>query len=77
VSKALISNIAERSETATAIGFYTGLASIFSLLASSLAGLLWIVFGAKVLFLTSGIGVFCVVIYLNFVVPKNAGKERQ
>lgn len=77
VSKALISNIAERSETATAIGFYTGMASIFSLLASSLAGLLWIVFGAKVLFLTSGIGVFCVVIYLNFVVPKNAGKERQ
>jgi MFS family permease len=77
ISKALISNIAERSETATAIGFYTGMASIFSLLASSLAGLLWVIFGAQVLFLTSGIGVFCVVIYLNFVVPKNAGKERQ
>jgi MFS family permease len=77
ISKALISNIAERSETATAIGFYTGLASIFSLLASSLAGLLWVIFGATVLFLTSGIGVFCVAIYLNFVVPKNAGKETQ
>ena len=77
ISKALISNIAGRTETATAIGFYTGLSSIFSLLASSLAGLLWVFFGAKVLFLTSGIGVFCVAIYLNFVVPKNAGKERK
>jgi len=76
ISKALISNIAERSETATAIGFFTGLTSIFSLLASSLAGLLWVIFGARVLFLTSGIGVFCVVIYMTFVVPKNAGKER-
>jgi MFS family permease len=76
ISKALISNIANRSDTATAIGFYTGFASIFSLLASSLAGLLWVIFGAQVLFLTSGIGVFCVVIYMTFVVPKNAGKER-
>ena len=76
ISPALISNIADRSDTATAIGFYTGLASIFSLLASSLAGLLWVLFGAKVLFLTSGIGVFCVVIYMTFVVPNNAGKER-
>jgi len=69
VSKAWISNIADKSETATAIGFYTSFASIFSLLASTLAGLLWFVFGARVLFVTSGIGVFCIVIYLFLAVP--------
>jgi MFS family permease len=73
VSKALISNIAKKEETATAIGFYTGFASICSLLASSLAGLIWGLFGATVLFLGSGIGVFCIAIFLNFAVPKTAG----
>ena len=41
ISKALISNIAEKDKTATAIGFYTSFASIFTMLASSLAGLIW------------------------------------
>jgi MFS family permease len=76
ISKALISNIASRTETATAIGFYTSFASIFSLLASSLAGLTWAVFGAKILFLASGIGVFFVVIYMIFIVPTHAGRGK-
>lgn len=63
VSKALISNMALKSDTATAIGFFTGFASIFTLLASSLAGLLWYNFGPRTMFLVSGAGVAVVVIY--------------
>jgi len=73
VSKALISNISAKDDTATAIGFYTSLASICTLLASSLAGLLWFNFGPKVMFLVSGAGVFCVVIYFA-ILKHNEGK---
>jgi len=64
VSKALISNLASKSDTATAIGFYTSFASIFTLLSSSLSGLLWFSIGPRAMFMISGVGVFCVVIYL-------------
>jgi len=67
VSKALISNIAEKDKTATAIGFYTGFASIFTMLASSLAGIIWYSFGMKAMFVFSGIGMMCVVVYLALV----------
>ena len=67
VSKALISNIAEKDKTATAIGFYTSFASIFTMLASSLAGLIWYTLGMKTMFLISGAGVMAVVIYLVVV----------
>jgi len=64
VSKALISNIAEKDKTATAIGFYTSFASIFTMLASSLAGLIWYTLGMKVMFIMSGVGVLLVAVYL-------------
>jgi MFS family permease len=67
ISKALISNIAGKERVATAIGFYTGFASIFTLLASSLAGLIWYLAGMKAMFVISGTGVLLVVIYLIFV----------
>jgi len=67
VSKALISNIAEKDKTATAIGFYTSFASVFTMLASSLAGLIWYTLGMKTMFLVSGAGVMGVVIYLVVV----------
>jgi len=67
ISKALISNIAKKDKTATAIGFYTSFASIFTMLASSLAGLIWYTLGMKTMFLISGIGVMVVAIYLAVV----------
>ena len=67
ISKALISNMAEKGKTATAIGFYTSFASICALLASSLAGFIWFTFGMKAMFLISGVGVLLVVVYLIFV----------
>jgi MFS family permease len=67
ISKALLSNLAEKKETATAIGFYNSMASICTLISSSLAGILWYSVGPKAMFLISGIGVFLVVFYLIFV----------
>jgi hypothetical protein len=64
ISKALISNIAGKDKIATAIGFYTGFASIFSLIASSVAGLIWYLLGMKIMFIVSGAGVFIVAVYL-------------
>jgi len=70
ISKALISNIAAKEDTATAIGFYTSFASVFSLLASSLAGVLWLVLGMKVMFMISGAGVLLVAIYFLVISRK-------
>lgn len=67
ISKALLSNLAEQEHVATAIGFYNSLSSIFTLLASSIAGLIWFAFGAKIMFMISGMGVFIVVCYLLIV----------
>jgi MFS family permease len=72
ISKALISNIADKSDTATAIGFYTSFASIFTLLSSSLSGLLWYSIGPKAMFMISGLGVFAVVIYLVLILRKKS-----
>ena len=72
ISKALISNIADKSDTATAIGFYTSFASIFTLLSSSLSGLLWYSIGPKSMFMISGLGVFAVVIYLVLILGKRS-----
>ena len=66
ISKAWISNMVDKSETATAIGTYSGFQSICAFLASSLCGLLWFNFGAKTTFLiTAGITVL-VIVYLLF-----------
>jgi MFS family permease len=70
ISKALISNLSAKSDTATAIGFYNSLASIFTLLASSMAGLLWYSIGPKAMFMISGIGVFTVSVYLYVVLSR-------
>jgi MFS family permease len=75
ISKAMISNLAEKNMTATAIGFYTSFASIFTMVASSLAGLLWYTLGMKAMFVISGAGVMCVVIYLAVVQRFVLGKE--
>ncbi len=68
VSKAWITNISDKKDTATALGFYSGLNSIFSLAASTLAGWLWYTFDARVMFIFSAAGTVGVIIYflLNF-----------
>ena len=64
ISKAWISNISDKADTATAIGTYAGFQSICALIASSLCGLLWFNFGAMITFLiTAAISIF-VIFYL-------------
>ena len=65
VSKALITNIVDKTETATAIGTYTGFQSIAALIASSLCGLLWYNFGSMLTFLVTAGVTILVIIYLG------------
>jgi len=65
ISKAWISNIVDKKETATAIGTYSGFQSIATLIASSLCGLLWFNFGAMFTFLLTAGTTFLVIIYLS------------
>ena len=72
IAKAWITNISEKSETATAIGFFTSFSSILTMIASIFAGILWLYFSPAVTFIVSGIGVGLVVIFLIlFVKGKN------
>lgn len=66
ISKAWITNIVDKNETATAIGTYTGFQSICALIASSLCGLLWYNIGAMATFLTTAVITIIVIIYLAF-----------
>ncbi len=65
ISKAWISNIVDKRETATAIGTYAGFQSICALLASSLCGLLWFSLGAMPAFLITAGMTLLVIIYLS------------
>jgi hypothetical protein len=67
IAKAWISNICDKKDTATAIGTYTGWQSIFTMLASSLAGWVWINFGSEMAFLATSLGVSLVAIYFLYV----------
>ncbi len=64
ISKAWISNITHKKDTATAIGTFSGLQSICTMLASSLAGLIWFHFGATIAFLVTAIATVFVVLYI-------------
>ena len=71
VSKAWISNVIDRENTATAIGTFAGFQSICAMLASSITGLLWYQFGASTAFLTTATITVLVVVYLLVVPIKN------
>ena len=64
ISKAWITNIVDKTETATAIGTYTGFQSICALIASSLTGFLWANFGAVMTFSITACVTLFVIIYL-------------
>ena len=64
ISKAWISNIVSKDETATAIGTYSGLQSICTLLASSLTGFLWFRFGSVTTFTITASVTLLVILYL-------------
>ena len=63
ISKAWISNITNKKDTATAIGTFSGLQSICTMLASSLTGLIWFNFGATAAFLTTATATLFIMVY--------------
>ncbi|WP_130274389.1 MFS transporter [Cecembia calidifontis] len=66
VAKAWITNISHAKDTATAIGTYTAFQSIGTLMASSLAGLIWYSLGPEYMFIISGIAALLIGLYLYF-----------
>ena len=73
ISKAWISNITDRKDTATAIGTYSGFQSICTMLASSIAGLIWFKFGASATFIVTAAMTIVVVFYfISIPSPKKA-----
>lgn len=71
ISKAWISNISDQKDTATAIGTYAGLQSICTMIASSLAGLMWYKFGANTTFLITGIATIGIILHFILNVKIN------
>lgn len=69
ISKAWISNITDKKDTATAIGTYSGFQSVCAMLASSLAGLIWYQYGAAVTFILTGIATSFVISYFLIIIP--------
>lgn len=71
ISKAWISNISDKKDTATAIGTYTAGQSICAMLASSLTGLIWYSFGSSIAFFATGIAAVVLVFYFSFGIKSN------
>ena len=70
ISKAWISNISDKKDTATAIGMFSAFQSLCAMLASTMAGIIWYKFGASAVFITTGIATLVVILYvLVYVVP--------
>lgn len=63
ISKAWVSNLSHKENTATAIGFYTSCESICTLLASIITGWLWQEFSSSVAFFATGFVAVGVLIY--------------
>lgn len=64
--KAFIASNSKASETATAIGFYSGFASIASLIASTWTGIIWFQLGPQIALGTSGILAFIIALWIAF-----------
>ncbi len=75
VSKAWISNLISKKETATAIGTYTAYQSLFALLASSLAGVVWFTFGSNATFVLTGFATLFIILY--FIIFTGSFNQKQ
>lgn len=68
ISKAWISNISDKKDTATAIGSFAGFQSIGALFASSITGFIWFKFGGgTALFLPAAMAILTALYFLIFV----------
>lgn len=67
ISKAWITNISDEKDTATAIATYSAFQSFFTMLASSLAGLIWYQFGANATFIVTAFASILISLYFIFM----------
>lgn len=65
ITKAWISNLVSKENTATAIGTFSAFQSIGAMVASSFAGLLWYTFGADLTFIVTAIATILVIVYFT------------
>jgi MFS family permease len=70
VTKAWITNIAHEKNTATAVGFYTSCQSICTLLASTIAGLVWHNFGSIYAFISTSAIAVIVLVFFKLAIKK-------
>ena len=70
ISKAWISNITDKSDTATAIGTYSGFQSICTMLASFLTGWVWYTFGSAYAFGITATIALLVILYFLLYIPR-------
>jgi MFS family permease len=71
IAKAWISQLIPNTETATAIGTFSGFQSIVTLLASTVAGIIWYQFGAVAVFGTASLVSLFVTLYIHFKIPEH------
>lgn len=67
ISKALISTIVPKSETASAIGSVAGLTSLMALMSSAITGLIWTYVSGEAALMVSALGVTAAAAYLLFI----------
>jgi predicted MFS family arabinose efflux permease len=64
ISKAWITNLCKKEDTATAVGTYTAFASLATMLASFTAGLIWKLVSPEATFLLAAAGAGLAGVYL-------------
>jgi MFS family permease len=69
VSKAWISNLVNKKDTGTAIGTFTGFQSIFTMLASTLTGMIWFRLGSTWAISATAVATFIIALYFIIFVP--------
>ncbi len=65
IAKAWVTNVCDKEKTATAIGTFTAFQSIATLIASSMAGIIWYSFNPTATFLISGVIALFVSAYIS------------
>ncbi len=69
ISKAWISNVTNKRDTATAIGTFSGFQSICTMIASSLTGWIWYKFGSDTAFIITSLATIIVMGYFLIAIP--------
>jgi len=75
ISKAWISKAVHKHETATAIGTYSSFQSVFTLISSTIAGIIWYKWSGETLMIYTGITTALIAIYFLFVKEKGIDQD--